>query len=256
MEIVIIGAGNVAHCFGHLLKLHGHQILQVISRNKAHAQELAELLQAKATDDLLDINMEADVYLLAVSDDAIPGLNDQLRLGKRIVAHTAGAVSLDAISRISTHTGVLYPLQSIRKELKTYPPIPIMLEAGNDEVLRRLQSLAQSISSQIAIINSKQRLQLHLAAVLCNNFTNHLIAGAKGYCEQEGLDFTLLQPIIKETFDRLEKYPPESVQTGPAIRGDATTMALHLSLLEKDEHLQLIYQVMSDSIYQFHAKKV
>ncbi|WP_298738079.1 DUF2520 domain-containing protein [uncultured Chitinophaga sp.] len=254
MEIVIVGAGNVAHCFGHLLKLHGHQILQVISRNKDHARELGELLQAKATDDLLDINMEADVYLLAVSDDAIPGLNDQLRLGKRIVAHTAGAVSLDAISRISTHTGVLYPLQSIRKELKNYPPIPIMLEASNDEVLRRLQSLAQSIASQIAIVNSQQRLQLHLAAVLCNNFTNHLFASAKRYCEREGLDFTLLQPIIRETFDRLEKFPPEAVQTGPAIRGDATTMDLHRSLLENDASLQQIYKVISESIYQFHQK--
>ncbi|GAA0541826.1 Rossmann-like and DUF2520 domain-containing protein [Chitinophaga japonensis] len=256
MEIVIIGAGNVAHCYGHLLKLHGHQILQVISRQKAHAEELAEMLHAKATDDLLDINMEADVYLLAVSDAAIPELNDQLRLGKRIVAHTAGAVPLEAISRISTHTGVLYPLQSIRKELKTYPPIPIMLEASNDEVLRRLQALAQSIASQIAIISSRQRLQLHLAAVLCNNFTNHLIARAKEYCEQEGLDFTMLQPIIKETFERLEKFPPESVQTGPALRGDESTMAQHRSLLENDEYLRLIYQVMSDSIYQFHAKKV
>lgn len=256
MEIVIIGAGNVAHCFGHLLKIHGHQILQVISRKKENAVELAELLQAKATDDLLDINMEADVYILAVSDDAIPGLNDELRLGKRIVAHTAGAVPLDAISRISTHTGVLYPLQSIRKELKTYPPIPIMLEASNDEVLRRLQSLAQSIASQIAIIDSRQRLQLHLSAVLCNNFTNHLIASAKAYCEKEGLDFTLLQPIIKETFERLEKYPPEAVQTGPALRGDTTTMALHRDLLDKDEHLKRIYEVMSDSIYQFHRQGV
>lgn len=254
MDIVIIGAGNVAHCFGHLLKLHGHQILQVISRSKEHAAELAEMLHARATDDLLDINMEADVYLLAVSDTAIPQLNDQLRLGKRMVAHTAGAVPLEAISKISTHTGVLFPLQSIRKELKTYPPIPIMLEASNDEVLRRLQSLAQSIASRIAISNSQQRLQLHLTAVLCNNFTNHLIVRAKAYCEKEGLDFTLLQPIIHETFERLEKYPPESVQTGPALRGDEPTMALHRSLLEDQEYLQLMYQVMSDSIYQFHTK--
>jgi len=256
MEIVIIGAGNVAHCFGHLLKIHGHQIRQVISRKKEHAQELAEMLQAQASSDLLDINVEADVYLLAVSDAAIPELNDELRLGKRIVAHTAGAVSLDAINRISTHTGVLYPLQSIRKEHKTYPPIPIMLEASNDEVQRRLQSLAQSIASRIEIINSRQRLQLHLAAVLCNNFTNHLIARAKVYCEQESLDFTLLQPIIKETFERLEKYPAESVQTGPALRGDTRTMELHRQLLDNDPQLQLMYKVLSESIYQFHAKKV
>lgn len=255
MDIVIIGTGNVAHCFGHLLKLHGHQINQVVSRNKEHARELGEMLNAPFTDDVLDINMEADAYLLAVSDAAIPELNDQLRLGKRIVAHTAGAVPLSAISKISTNTGVLYPLQSIRKEIKTYPPIPVMLEAGNDEVLKRLQSLAQSLASRIEVTDSAQRLKYHLTAVLCNNFTNHLFAQAKAYCEKEQLDFTLLQPIIKETFDRLEKYTPEAVQTGPAIRQDEATMSLHRDLLADNEHLQQVYKVMSDAIYQFHQKK-
>lgn len=255
MEIVIVGTGNIAHCFGHLLKLHGHQIKQIVSRNRQHAEELGEMLHAPFTDDLLDINMEADMYLLAVSDAAIAELNEQLRLGRRMVAHTAGAVPLSAISRISTHTGVIYPLQSIRKEIKTYPPIPIMLEASSDEVLRRLQALAQSIASRIEVVNSHQRLQYHFTAVLCNNFTNHLIAQAKSFCEKEQLDFTLLQPIIKETFDRLEKYPPESVQTGPALRRDEVTMDLHRSLLADNEYLQLVYQVMSDSISQFHQQQ-
>lgn len=252
MNIVIIGAGNIAHCFGHLLKIHGHQILQVISRNKENAQELAGLLQASATNDLLDINMEADIYILAVNDAAIPELNDELRLGKRIVLHTAGAVPLDAIKRISTHTGVMYPLQSIRKEIRNYPAIPLLVEASNDEVMRRLQSVAQAISSQIEIVSSEQRLQLHLGAVLVNNFTNHLIAKAKQFCEQRGLDFGLLQPIIRETFDRLEKFAPETVQTGPAMRNDEATMAKHKTLMQGQDHLQAIYKVMSDSIYDFY----
>lgn len=252
MDIVIIGAGNVAHCFGHLLKLHGHQILQVISRTKESAVELAESLHSTGTNDLLDINMEADLYLMAVSDAAIPELNDELRLGKRFVVHTAGAVPLEAINKTSLNTGVIYPLQSLRKEIRNYPAIPLLLEAANDEVMRRLKAVAQSISPDIQEVNSHQRLQLHLTAVLCNNFTNHLIARAKRYCEKEGLDFTLLQPIIKETFDRLEKFPPESVQTGPAIRNDEITMSRHRSLVENEEYLKLIYQVMSDSIYDFH----
>jgi predicted short-subunit dehydrogenase-like oxidoreductase (DUF2520 family) len=252
MDIVIIGAGNVAHCFGHLLKLHGHQILQVISRRKESAVELAESLHSTGTNDLLDINMEADVYLMAVSDAAIPELNDELRLGKRFVVHTAGAVPLDAIKKISLNTGVIYPLQSLRKEIRNYPAIPLLLEAANDEVMRRLKSVAQSISPDIQEVNSHQRLQLHLAAVLCNNFTNHLIARAKSYCEKEGLDFTLLQPIIKETFDRLEKFSPEAVQTGPAVRNDESTMSRHRALLENEDYLKLIYQVMSDSISDLH----
>ncbi|SEW23828.1 Predicted oxidoreductase, contains short-chain dehydrogenase (SDR) and DUF2520 domains [Chitinophaga sp. YR573] len=253
MDIVIIGAGNVAHCFGQLLKINGHQISQVISRTKEHADELKEVIHAgAATNDLRDINMEADVYLIAVSDGAIPLLNDQLRLGKRIVAHTAGAVPLDAISNISSNTGVLYPLQSLRKGVKSFPPIPLLLEAANDETMRRLQPIAQSVSSRVEVMNSEQRLQLNLAAVLCNNFTNHLIARSKNYCEKDGLDFSLLEPIIKETFERLDKFPPESVQTGPALRNDQATMTKHLGLLQDQKYLQLIYRVMSDSINDFY----
>ena len=254
MDIVIIGTGNVAHCYGQLMKIHGHQVKQVISRNPDHARELGEMLNATYTNDVQDIDMEADIYIIAVTDSAITELNDELRLGKRMVAHTAGAVPLSAISRISSNIGVIYPLQTIRKEVKSYPTIPVMLEASNDEVLRRLQALAQSISGMVTFADSTQRLKYHLTAVLCNNFTNHLIAQAKAYCEKEHLDFTLLQPIIKETFDRLEKYPPEALQTGPAIRQDLVTMNMHRNLLEGNEYLQLVYQVLSDAIYQFHHK--
>lgn len=252
MDIVIIGAGNVAHCFGHLMKLHGHQVKQVISRNRDHARELAEELHAEPSNDLMDIDMEADVYLLAVGDDVIAELNDQLRLGRRIVVHTAGAVPMDAISRISVNTGVMYPLQSIRKESKNYPEIPLLLEAANDEVLKRLTALGQSISSSISVMNSQQRLQMHLGAVFCNNFTNHLIALAKFYCGQEGRDFSLLAPLIRETFQRLDRYPPESVQTGPALRNDERTMALHETLLKNYPSMAQIYPLLSESIRQFH----
>jgi len=252
MDIVIIGSGNVAHCFGHLMKLHGHPVKQVISRNKDNARVLAESLGAESSGDLMDIHMEADVYLLAVGDDALAQLNNDLRLGRRIVVHTAGAVPLSAIGNISTNTGVLYPLQSIRKENKSYPEIPLMLEASSDEVQKRLLALAQSISGSISIMNSEQRLQMHLAAVFCNNFTNHLIALAKFYCEQEGRDFQLLAPLIRETFQRLDKFPPESVQTGPAVRNDGKTMALHESLLVNYPSMAQIYPLLSESILQFH----
>lgn len=252
MDIVIIGAGNVAHCFGHLMKLHGHHVTQVIGRRKENARELAELLGGEYTTELIDINMEADVYLLAVNDSVIPELNDQLRLGRRIVVHTAGAVPMEAISRMSMNIGVIYPLQSIRKEIKSYPSIPLILEGSNDEVLKRLHALAQSISPVTATMNSAQRLQMHLAAVFCNNFTNHLIALAKFYCEQQGRDFSLLGPIIRETFQRLDKFPPESVQTGPAIRHDEQTMALHQAILAQYPSMQQIYPMLSESIYQFH----
>lgn len=252
MDIVIIGAGNIAWCYGQQLRLNGHVVKQVISRQEAHAQALGDALNAEWTTDLLNINMEADVYLLCVADDALATLNDELRLGRRMVAHTAGAVPLSAIGRISTHTGVVYPLQSIRKENKNYPEIPIIIEASNEDTLRRLQSLAQSISPRVTQADSAHRLQLHLAAVLANNFTNHLLTLAKWRCQDQGLDFSLLQPIIRETFDRLEKFGPENVQTGPALRGDQHTMALHESLLADQPSQLEVYKVLSASIAAFY----
>ncbi len=69
-------------------------------------------------------------------------------------------------------------------------------------------------------MNSEQRLQMHLAAVFCNNFTNHLIALAKFYCEQEGRDFNLLSPLIRETFQRLDRFAPKPCKRA---RRSATT---------------------------------
>ncbi|ATL49503.1 hypothetical protein COR50_21270 [Chitinophaga caeni] len=255
MEIVIIGSGNVAHCFGHFMKLHGHQIKQVISRNVDHAAELAELLHAESSSDLLDINMEVDIYLLAVNDGALAELNDELRLGKRFVLHTAGAVPLSAISKISSNTGVMYPLQSLRKEIKSYPDIPLILEAANEDVMRRIQALAQSISSNISVKNSAERLKLHLAAVFCNNFTNHLQALTKDFCDREQLDYHLLHPILQETFNRLEKFAPTEVQTGPAIRNDQVTMQKHLDILKAYPTMGMVYPVISESIFQFYQDR-
>jgi predicted short-subunit dehydrogenase-like oxidoreductase (DUF2520 family) len=255
MDIVLIGSGNIAHCFSHLLQIKGHQIRQVISRNKAHAQTLAENLNTVWSDDLLDIDMNADIYLIAVSDSAIPLLNRELRLGKRIVAHTAGSIPLSAIRNISTNTGVIYPLQSIRKEIHSNQKIPLLVEAGNDMVLRRLRTLAEAISGEVMEMDSPGRLKMHLAAVFCNNFPNHLITLCKDYCTRESLDFSLLQPLMQETFDRLVSMQPDDLQTGPAVRGDALTLQKHLELLVQYPEMKEIYNLLSESIEAYYRSK-
>lgn len=252
MDIVLIGSGNVAQVLGQRMGLSGHKIRQVISRQKAHAGALAKRLQASYTDDLTEIDMNADVYLLAVSDAAISQLNDTLRLGSCIVAHTAASVDLAAISQISTHTGVFYPLQSLHKEFPLVHPIPILLEANREEVRRRLRTLAESISPKVLETDAAQRFRLHVTAVFCNNFTNHLVTRAQQFCIHEGLDFELLQPLLRETFFRLERHEPTAVQTGPAIRGDKGTIQKQESLLQTYPDLLRIYQVLSADIYQYY----
>jgi predicted short-subunit dehydrogenase-like oxidoreductase (DUF2520 family) len=252
MDVVIIGAGNIAHSFGHLLKLNGHRITQIVGRSPENAEQLAQLLGTESTTDLQAIHQEADLYIVAVSDDAIPVLNDTLRLGDRYVVHTSGAQPLEAIQNISTHYGVIYPLQSLRKDRKSNATIPILIEAVDNDVLRRIRSLAGSLSDQVEVLNSVKRLKMHVAAVFCNNFTNHLLALTHRYCEQEALPFNMLEPLMRETFDRLMRHDPMEVQTGPAIRNDQKTMDCHQKLLTSHPLMQELYPLLSASIQKLH----
>lgn len=251
MDVVVIGSGNVAHCFSHLLKLNGHQIKQVISKTPEHAQELAEKLNTVHTTDFADINYDADVYLLAVSDDAIPEVADNIRLGKRLIAHTAGAVDINVLKKASANIGVLYPLQTLRKEDFDRKKIPLLIEGNTPLVVGRLQALGAAISENILEMNSEQRLKMHLSAIFCNNFPNYLATLCKSYCTKEGLDYNLLHPLLEETFMQMSNALPE-IQTGPARRGDTQTMQKHETMLENYPEIQSLYQAISRSIQQHY----
>src|SRR5689334_10431798 len=111
MDVVIFGAGNVATVFGSLIKNSGHAVLEVLSRNIEHAQNLANKLGAKAFSDINLITKTADVYIIAVSDDSIANIASSLNLRNQIVIHTSGATSKNILEGISERYGVIYPLQ-------------------------------------------------------------------------------------------------------------------------------------------------
>src|SRR5687768_11528843 len=111
MRVVIIGSGNVATIMGQKILQASHEVAQVWSRNNTHATELARILNAAPADDLTRL-ADADVYIIAVSDAAVAAVSKQLNVNDRVVAHTAGSVSIHALEGCSDNTGVLYPLQS------------------------------------------------------------------------------------------------------------------------------------------------
>ena len=248
MDIVIIGTGNTATVLGRKLKAAGHQIVQVFGRDTSAASNLAYELDTESTNYWNVVNRDADIYIVAVSDIAIADVLKELQLPNRTIVHTAASVSKNILKNAASHYGVFYPLQSLKKETAYLPEIPIIIDASDAATLNQLESLAQSISDKVVEAGDDQRLKLHLAAVLCNNFVNHLYALTEAYCKKEGIDFGILLPLIKETAARIEQLPPSQSQTGPALRNDRPTIEKHLQLLEKHPQIRKIYEVMSDSI--------
>ena len=253
MEIVIIGTGNTATILGKKLKAAGHSMVQVYGRNAKSATDLASALNTESTNYWSTINNHADVYLIAVSDNAIEDVVQHLDMTNKTVVHTAASVSKEVLKG-AKHYGVFYPLQSLNKSAENLPEIPIIIDADSEETNLLLQKLAFSISDTVWQADDEKRKKLHLAAVLCNNFTNHLYSLAQQYCAAENLDFNLLIPLIKQTADRLQQLSPQEAQTGPAIRNDWQTIEKHLQLLERHPSLSQFYQMFTQSIITGTAK--
>lgn len=248
MRIVIIGTGNVARVFFDRIGQTAHEVVQVVGRKPLDDNPFSS---TDYVQDFSRIHRKADLYIVAISDNALYGLKDQLQLPGKLVVHTAGSVGAEVLRGVSENYGVLYPLQTLRSGI-TGPDvvIPLLVDGAGEEIVARVESFAASLSGSVHRADDAVRLRLHLAAVVVNNFTNHLYEAAARFCAEAQIDFSLLQPLIEQTALQLRNFTPSMLQTGPARRGDSMTMQKHIALLEDNPRLKALYTFMSEAIGQ------
>lgn len=253
INAVILGAGNVAtHLYNAFNSANNVNVLQWYNRDISKLQSYQnDVVITNKLEDLL----EADIYVLAVSDDAIELLSSKIPFTNRFIVHTSGAMSLHALDR-KNRRGVFYPLQTFTKDTTLdFTQVPICIETEHKNELKILKDLAEALGCKHYRVNTEQRSALHLAAVFVNNFTNQLYRVGHEITESKSVDFNILKPLIKETANKVENISPYMAQTGPAKRNDKKTIKKHLKLLEKDIHKD-IYELMTKSIKLTHGKKL
>lgn len=255
MRITIIGSGNVATHLAVAFKNAGHRIVQVYSRDVQHAALLAYHVNAEPISDFSQIDENTGLFVIAVKDDAIPGIAGALTPYRKLTVHTSGAAGLNELSAHHPSAGVFYPLQTFSKNRELdFRAVPLCIEGTDDAITSTLVELGQTISNQVHVVDSEQRRILHLAAVFACNFPNYLYDAANRLLEKHNLDFGLLRPLILETAQKVQDNLPRDVQTGPAVRNDVKTMEAHLNLLddEQEAQLKLIYGLLSQGIIKNH----
>lgn len=250
MNITIIGTGNTATVLARLCVQKGHTIHEIIARNEHAAKDLVKKAGGRYINIRARHDADTDLVIVALSDGAIPDAIQTLHFKNATVVHTAGAVSIDVLRNISANYGVLYPLQSLRKDMVEIPPIPFMIEANNAITYSFIKEFAESLGSPVHKAGEEERLRLHTAAVVVNNFTNYLYTLAEDFCKKESIDFNLLQPLIMQTAERITDYSPADAQTGPALRNDTVTIRKHLQLLKAYPGLHHLYKVFTEAIRQ------
>ena len=245
IKVVLIGSGNVAqHLIQVLLQAKNVDLVQAFARNPNHLSHL--LPSTKITSDYQKI-AEADLYIISVSDNAIAEVSEHLPFKNRLVVHTSGSSDITILSD-KNRKGVFYPLQTFSKNKAIdFTPIPICLEAENENDYQLLEQVAKSLSQKVFAINSEQRKSLHVAAVFVCNFVNHLYQIGNQICEENNIPFEVLHPLIQETAEKIKELSPSEAQTGPALRNDTKTIEKHLAFLE-NENYKKIYELLTQSI--------
>ncbi len=251
ISVCLLGAGNVAsHLFDAFNTTTSVNLVQWYNRDIKKISSYKNVTQI--TDDITTL-LEADIYILAVSDDVISELSSKLPFENRLVAHTSGSVNIYDIDK-KNRRAVFYPLQTFSKSVPVdFSNIPICIENLDKADKIILKTLAKSIGSTPYKINTEQRQMLHLTAVFVNNFTNQLYRIAHEISDVNNIEFDILKPLILETAKKVQHVSPYIAQTGPAKRHDKKTIKKHLKLLENDHH-KAIYELLTDSIKKTHGR--
>jgi predicted short-subunit dehydrogenase-like oxidoreductase (DUF2520 family) len=250
---VIIGCGNVAW---HIAKkLHDQKNIELFIYNHKANKNLAAFKSefgASVHPSLKDV-IDADVYFICVSDSAINSVIDKIGYmpARSNILITSGSFDLASLKSKLKNVSVFYPLQTFSKtdDIK-WKDLTFIIDPLNTVIEEKAKSYAAYFTKSVLQMNYQQRLKLHLAAVLVNNFTNSLYVEADKLVKsiRKDLDYKLLLPLIKQSTKKLKHLSPKESQTGPAKRGDKTVMEKHLALLKSNKNLKELYQLLSHLI--------
>ncbi|MFT4753551.1 MAG: putative short-subunit dehydrogenase-like oxidoreductase (DUF2520 family) [Salibacteraceae bacterium] len=248
-NVSIIGSGNVASHLATALFKAGINIVEVHSQTFGNAKELAKKVDAKAINDIEKLDVDTpDIIILSVNDDRIKEISESILKTNSIVVHTSGTRSMDMLDS-HINRGVFYPLQTFSKSQPlNFKEVPICIESNTEKSLKKMETLALKLSADVRETNAQVRKDIHIAAVIACNFSNHMYALAADILEKSGEDFSILKPLVLETVKKAFEMPPKEAQTGPAVREDMNILDEHLNRLNDDLKVQSLYKEISNSI--------
>lgn len=199
---------------------------------------------------------KADLYILAVNDDAIEEALKELQKNipqNSVVAHCSGSVSLDLVSNYFQNSAIIYPLYPFAKGIKVnFDDITVLIECANEFSKTKAMSFVSQRKCFVNIVDSTTRSKIHIAAIFACNFTNHLVALSEQYLNEFGYDISILSPLLKRVVENItdSNGMVKNLQTGPAARKDYNIIDSHIKTLQNNPEMLDIYKYLTNSIIE------
>jgi len=255
-NITILGTGNIANGFLHLFLKNNFNIDCIFGKSSKNIDENV-LKNTFYTNNISKITTTSDLYIFALSDDAYQEVFKKIPKNNNFIIHTSGSLDSKSLEIISDRWGCMYPLQTIKKDSKvSWETVPFFIETANEKDEELLRKFCNSNNINFSILNSLKRKKLHLAAVVSNNFSYHLLSMVKEYCLKNEVNFKDLKPLLEKTLDVALNKDPFIEQTGPALRRDNALIEDQLKELNEFKNLKDIYEVFTKKIIKKHHNEL
>jgi len=247
MKFAVVGCGNVGTQYTKMWLQAGHELAQVYFKSQPIGQ-IEWLHQRVNNVPLNEIHQHVDAILLAIPDDQIAKVASTIATDALII-QPSGTFDLHQLSQPNKAT--LWAIYSIVRSADiAFSQVPFAYETTSKQAEDVLHELMSKVGTTMHPTTQSQREIAHLTAVMANNFTNALYQKALTLLQQHQLSGDLILPIIQQTANRLTSSPDETLQTGPARRGDHQTIEKHLKLLKHEESWKQLYELLSNIILQ------
>lgn len=242
LGIGIIGAGRVGAVLGAVLRAQGHAIVGAYAVSDASRDRAADLLPGVPLCDVPTIVERAEMLLLAVPDDELPGLARGIAAsgivpGGQLVVHTSGAHGTDVLAplaRAGSATIALHPAMTFtgtRADLPRLSGCPIGITAAQ-EILPVAAALVVELEGRAVVIPEGDRIAYHAALAHASNHLVVLVDQARDILARIGIENpgAFLQPLLTASLDNALAHGAAAL-TGPVSRGDAEVVRAHLDAL-------------------------
>jgi predicted short-subunit dehydrogenase-like oxidoreductase (DUF2520 family) len=259
--LVLIGPGRVGSALGQLLHMAGYPIAAIIGRDRLRAEAAALFIGCDKNVATTDLQTAAcgDILLLTLPDAQLDQFSSrlqeqvELKAGATLIhcsgLHPAAVLkpTRNDIASLSLHP--LLPFADRQRAVDGLKNCPCALE-GDQERLALGQELVQALGGHAFLLPSEAKQIYHAAASIASNFMVSLTACARdllgdcGFEPQQAMQ--LLTPLHQATSTNILELGPEQALTGPIVRGDTQTVAIHLKALQSQSvEVTELYRTMA-----------
>ena len=244
LSVGVVGAGRVGAVLGAALGRAGHRVVAASAVSDASLARVEALLPGTPVVPPDEVLARADLVLLAVPDDALPGLVDGLvaadavRPGQLLV-HTSGrygAAVLDEATRRGALPLALHPAMTFtgRGEDLTRLAGACFGVTAPDLLRPIAEALVVEMGGDPQWVEEDKRVLYHAALAGGANHLSTLVNESVDLLRQCGVEEPerMLAPLLGAALDNALRSG-DAALTGPVARGDAGTVAAHLRELRE-----------------------